>query len=276
MNDVGFGSRFLALSRAVVGFGSVMPYTLAQWVLERSRSRWRKPFKRWYYRNVCRVLGLSVTLRGKPAPAPVLFVSNHISYFDILVLGSVLDACFVSRSDVRNWPLVGWSAGVQGTVFIERRRGEAKNHTDTIGERLAADDSLVVFAEGTSGDGNHVLPFKSTLFAVAERRPHGQPLTVQPVTLAYTKLDGVPMGRYLRPLFAWYGDMTLTMHVLRALSLGKVTVDIILHEPVTIDGFAGRKALSDHCRAQISRGLSEALSGRRAIKGAGAGLASAA
>jgi 1-acyl-sn-glycerol-3-phosphate acyltransferase len=244
MNDVGFGSRFLALSRAVVGFGSVMPYTLAQWVLERSRSRWRKPFKRWYYRNVCRVLGLSVTLRGKPAPAPVLFVSNHISYFDILVLGSVLDACFVSRSDVRNWPLVGWSAGVQGTVFIERRRGEAKNHTDTIGERLAADDSLVVFAEGTSGDGNHVLPFKSTLFAVAERRPHGQP--------------------------------TLTMHVLRALSLGKVTVDIILHEPVTIDGFAGRKALSDHCRAQISRGLSEALSGRRAIKGASAGLASAA
>ncbi len=276
MNDVGFGSRFLALSRAAVGFGSVVPYTLAQWVLERCGSRWRKPFKRWYYRNICRVLGLSVALRGKPASAPALFVSNHVSYFDILVLGSVVDACFVSRADVRDWPLVGWSAAVQGTVFIERRRGEAKNHTDTIGERLAADDSLIVFAEGTSGDGNHVLPFKSTLFAAAERRPHGAPLTVQPVTLAYTKLDGVPMGRYLRPLFAWYGDMTLTMHVLRALSLGKVTVDIILHEPVTIDGFAGRKALSDHCRSQISRGLSEALSGRRAGRDAGAGMASAA
>jgi 1-acyl-sn-glycerol-3-phosphate acyltransferase len=276
MNDVGFGSWLLALSRAGVGFGSVIPYTLAQWVLERSGSRWRKPFKRWYYRHICRLLGFTVVLRGKQAPAPVLFVSNHISYFDILVLGSVLEACFVSRADVRQWPLVGWSAVVQGTVFIERRRGEAKNHTDVIGERLAADDSLVVFAEGTSGDGNQVLPFKSTLFAVAERRPHGRPLTVQPVTLAYTKLDGVPMGRYLRPLFAWYGDMTLTMHMLRALSLGRVTVEIILHEPVTIDGFASRKALSDHCRSQVAQGLSEALSGRRAPQSPDADLASAA
>ena len=276
MNEFGFGSWFLALSRAILGFGSVVPYTFVQWALERSGSRWRKPFKRWYYHQMCRLLGFSVVLRGKPAHAPALFVANHVSYFDILTLGSILEACFVSRADVRTWPLIGWSAAIQRTVFIERRRGEAKNHTDTIGERLAAHDSLVVFAEGTSSDGNHVLPFKSSLFAVAERRPDGKPLTVQPVTIAYTKLDGVPMGRYLRPLFAWYGDMTLTMHMLRALSLGKVTVDIILHEPVTIEGFASRKALSDHCRAQVAQGLSEALSGRRLAQEAGAGLATAA
>ena len=276
MKEVGFGSWFLALSRACLGFGSVMPYTIAQWALERGRSRWSKPFKRWYYRQMARLLGFSIDLRGRPASAPVLFVANHVSYFDILLLGSVLETSFVSRADVRNWPLIGWSAAVQRTVFIERRRGEAKSQADVIGDRLAARDSLVVFAEGTSGDGTRVLPFKSSLFAVAERQASDRPLTVQPVTVAYTKLDGMPMGRYLRPLFAWYGDMTLTMHMLRALSLGKVTVDIILHEPVTIEDFADRKALSDHCRAQVARGLSEALSGRRPAQDGDASLATAA
>lgn len=277
MSDLGFGSWFLALSRAFAAFGTLVPYTLVQWVLERSGSRRGRPFKRWYYRRMSRLVGLSIEHRGEPARAPVLFVANHVSYFDILVLGSVLETCFVSRADVRSWPLLGWSAAVQRTLFIERRRGEAKNHRDVVAERLASGDSLVMFAEGTSSDGNHVLPFKSSLFAVAERRIDGKPLTVQPVTVAYTKLDGVPMGRYLRPLFAWYGDMTLTMHLLRALSLGKATVEIVLHEPVTIDGFADRKALSDHCRAQVARGLSEALSGRRPTQEeAGGNLASAA
>jgi 1-acyl-sn-glycerol-3-phosphate acyltransferase len=267
MSDLGFGSWFLALSRALAAFGTLVPYTLVQWVLERSRSRWSRPYKRWYYRRMSRLVGLSIEHRGKPAKAPVLFVANHVSYFDILVLGSVLETCFVSRADVRSWPLLGWSAAVQRTLFIERRRGEAKNHRDVVAERLAAGDSLVMFAEGTSSDGNHVLPFKSSLFAVAERRIDGKPLTVQPVTVAYTKLDGVPMGRYLRPLFAWYGDMTLT----------KATVEIVLHEPITIDGFADRKALSDHCRAEVARGLSEALSGRRATQEEASGnLASAA
>jgi len=276
MSELGFGSWFLALSRACAAFGTVVPYTLVQWALERSGSRWGKPFKRWYYRQMTRLVGISIELRGKPGRAPVLFVANHISYFDILVLGSVLEVCFVSRADVRNWPLLGWSAAVQRTLFIERRRGEAKNHKDVVAERLALGDSLVMFAEGTSSDGNHVLPFKSSLFAVAERPIDGKPLTVQPVTIAYTKLDGVPMGRYLRPLFAWYGDMTMTMHLLRALSLGKATVEIVLHEPITIDGFADRKALSDHCRAQVARGLSEALSGRRPTQEAQGGLATAA
>src|SRR3546814_6911519 len=84
--------------------------------------------------------------------------------------------------------------------------------------RLEAGDDLVLFPEGTSGDGNRVLAFKSALFSVAERRPQGEPLTVQPVSIAYTRLDGLPLGRYLRPFFAWYGDMELGPHLWHARS----------------------------------------------------------
>src|SRR3546814_8218171 len=98
--------------------------------------------------------------------------------------------------------------------------------------RLEAGDDLVLFPEGTSGDGNRVLAFKSALFSVAERRPQGEPLTVQPVSIAYTRLDGLPLGRYLRPFFAWYGDMELGHHLWHAIGLGRVTVMVEFHEPV--------------------------------------------
>src|SRR3546814_20751956 len=128
--------------------------------------------------------------------------------------------------------------------------------------RLEAGDDLVLFPEGTSGDGNRVLAFKSALFSVAERRPQGEPLTVQPVSIAYTRLDGLPLGRYLRPFFAWYGDMELGPHLWHAIGLGRVTVMVEFHEPVTLDQFGSRKALSDHCHDVVSRGVAAALSGR--------------
>ena len=114
--------------------------------------------------------------------------------------------------------------------------------------RLENGDNLILFPEGTSSDGNAVLPFKSALFSVAQVEPHGRPLLVQPVSLAYTRLDGMPVGRALRPYFAWYGDMTLAPHFWEVAGLGHTTVDVVFHSPVTIAGYESRKALADHCR----------------------------
>jgi len=133
---------------------------------------------------------------------------------------------------------------------------------DALGERLREGDNLVLFPEGTSSDGSRVLPFKSSLLAVAEREINGQPLTVQPVSIAYTRLDGMPMGRYLRPFFAWYGDMDLAGHLWHAVGLGRVTVVVEFHDPVTLEQFGSRKALSDHCYEVVSRGVAAALAGR--------------
>jgi 1-acyl-sn-glycerol-3-phosphate acyltransferase len=129
-------------------------------------------------------------------------------------------------------------------------------------QRLAAGDSLILFPEGTTGDGNRILPFKSALFSVAEPRIDGKALLVQAVSVAYAKLDGMPMGRYLRPYVAWYGDMALGGHFARVFGLGNVGVIVEFHTPVTIEQFRDRKGLAAHCQAQVSRGVVQALTGR--------------
>jgi 1-acyl-sn-glycerol-3-phosphate acyltransferase len=223
----------------------------------------QRSFPMWYHRQTCRIMGLRVEQRGEQSAArPTLFVSNHVSYADIEVLGSLIKASFVAKAEVREWPIFGWLARLQRSVFVERRPGRAAESRDEMGERLRAGDSLILFPEGTTSDGNRILPFKSALFSVAEQRIDGQPVTVQPVSVAYAKLDGMPMGRYLRPYVAWYGAMELGGHFARLFGLGTVTVIVEFHPPVTIDRFGGRKALSAYCQAQVGRGVVAALTGR--------------
>ena len=121
--------------------------------------------------------------------------------------------------------------------------------------RLESGDSLILFPEGTSSDGTRVLPFRSALFAVAQVKPGGKPLRVQPFTVAYTRLDGIPLGRYWRPYFTWYGDMELAGHLWNVCKLGECSVTITFHEPVDITMFGDRKKLCDHCFRVISQGL---------------------
>ncbi len=262
------GSPLRALGRvgAYGLFTLVLIPVQAVLVLARWRARDRLPV--WYHRRCCRLLGFRVVRRGKPErDGPVLFVSNHCSYLDITVLGSLVPASFVAKAEIARWPLFGALAKLQRSVFVDRQSFRAVKHRDEMSERLEAGDNLILFPEGTSSDGNRVLPFKSSLLSVAELRPGGRPLTVQPVSIAYTLLDGLPMGRYLRPFFAWYGDMDMASHMWQWAGLGRLTVVVRFHEPVTLARFGSRKVLSEYCYAVISRGLSEALAGRRLSRG---------
>ena len=167
-----------------------------------------------------------------------------------------------SPAEIAGWPFFGWLAKLQRSVFIERRSAKTREHKDEIEKRLLEGDVLILFPEGTSNDGNRLLPFRSALFSVAERRIEGAPLLVQPVSLAYTRLDGLPMGRSFRPFFAWYGDMALASHLWRMLGMGVLTAEVIFHEPVTIDRFASRKALAEQCWRVVSEGVASLLCGR--------------
>jgi 1-acyl-sn-glycerol-3-phosphate acyltransferase len=223
----------------------------------------QRGFPMWYHRQTCRIMGLKPEVRGEISAArPTLFVSNHVSYLDIEVLGSLIRGSFVAKAEVRRWPIFGWLARLQRSVFVDRRAGRTLKSRDEMGTRLEDGDSLILFPEGTTSDGNRILPFKSALFSVAKQRPRGQPLTVQAVSIAYAKLDGLPMGRYLRPYLAWYGAMELGGHFLRVFGLGTVTVVVEFHPPVTIDQLGDRKALAAYCHAQVTRGVAEALTGR--------------
>ena len=217
------------------------------------------------YRGLVRIIGFRVeTLGTICARRPVLYVANHCSYFDIIVLGSQLQASFIAKKEVASWPGVGPIARLAGTVFVERRARQSRTQRDEISARLERQrNSLILFPEGTSSNGQSVLPFKSALFSVAEAT--GDNLPVQPISVAYTRLDGMPLGRFWRSHYAWYGDMDLASHLWLALGLGRATVTVVYHPPVTLQQWGSRKALAEYCEQQVRKGVIAANGGRSEI-----------
>lgn len=263
---IGFYSMSFHL-RAAIRTVALICSTLVLAVLQFGAQKLRLPgseamFRTWH--RVCgRLLALDVRPYGIPeTDGPVLYVSNHASYLDVTVLGGLLDARYVAKAEVSRWPIIGALSKMQGTIFIERRSQGARSQTETLMQALRDGQRLVLFPEGTSSDGNRVLPFKSALFAAAAAELDGAEVKVQPLTIAYSRHRGVPMGRLLRPYFAWYGDMTLVGHLWTCLGLGGAGVDVVFHEPVRLSQFASRKALARYCETQVARGLSDSLSGR--------------
>lgn len=216
-----------------------------------------------WHRGVCRILAFRIEQYGISSECkPTLFVCNHTSYLDISLLGSVIPGSFIAKAEVRSWPLFGLLARLQRSVFVERKISRAAKHRDEIQQRLLDKDNLILFPEGTSNDGNRVLPFKSAFFGVAETPINGAPVMVQPVSIAYVKLDGIPVGRNHRPNFAWYGDMEMASHLWNVCGLGQTTIAIEFHKPVTISQFSSRKEMAIHCQEEIADGVSRAIHGR--------------
>jgi lyso-ornithine lipid O-acyltransferase len=219
---------------------------------------------RCWHRGVLRVIGVRRQIQGTISKArPTLYVSNHISYLDILVLGSLLKARFVSKREVAAWPVFGFLARIGQTVFIERNPRLAQAQQAGLAEIMAEKCSLILFPEGTSSSGDRVLPFKSTLFSVATvLQEQGTHVMVQPVSIAYTRLDGIPLRRVMRPLVGWYGDMGMGSHLWRVLGLGQLTATIIFHPPVPLERFKSRKEASLYCQQQVAEGLKSSYTGR--------------
>jgi lyso-ornithine lipid O-acyltransferase len=224
---------------------------------------WSRSLPAFYHRWCCRILGFQVRTVGLPTGLrPALFASNHISYTDISVLGSLIAGSFVAKAEVAGWPFFGWLAKLQRTVFVDRRVRSTATQRDAIIARLAAGDALILFPEGTSGDGNRVLPFKSALFSAAEKAQEIAPIAVQPVSIAYTRLDGIPLGRLLRPYFAWCGTVELAPHLWSMIGLGVVEVVVEFHPPTFFADCGSRKALARYCHARSAGGMAAALAGR--------------
>ncbi|MBV9859005.1 MAG: 1-acyl-sn-glycerol-3-phosphate acyltransferase [Alphaproteobacteria bacterium] len=225
---------------------------------------WVRRFPCFYHRWCCRILGLRVRRIGEPTSTrPVLFAANHTSYADITVLGALLPVSFIAKSEVARWPLFGWLARLQRSVFVDRDPRSTAAQRDAVSERLAAGEALVLFPEGTSDDGNRVLPFKSALFGAAQSTAIAGGVTVQPLSISYTRLNGMPIGRRYRPLFAWYGDMSMAPHLWTWLGLGTIEVVVEFHPPTSLAQCGSRKALAQYCQTRVAGGLANALSGNR-------------
>ncbi|MFZ3034650.1 MAG: lysophospholipid acyltransferase family protein [Parvibaculum sp.] len=226
-----------------------------------------------YHKYLCWLIGIKVVTRGKPHDGPCLIAANHTSWLDIPIMGSLEPSSFVAKSEVAGWPFFGWLAKLQNTVFVEReRRTRTVEKRNEIHSRISGGDTLILFPEGTSSDGNRVLPFKSALMSVAQLSivnsdaDREDDLLVQPVSVAYMRLCGLPMGRRFRPFFAWYGDMELFPHLWEAFSMGPIEIHVEYHKPVTIREVGNRKALAAYCEERCREGLIAALTGRRAAE----------
>ncbi|MDR3518657.1 MAG: lysophospholipid acyltransferase family protein [Azospirillaceae bacterium] len=257
------GSLILGLFR-LIGFGlwTIMMVPVQASALALKLQHHTVIIPRLFHRVCARLLGFRLTVIGTPSTRrPTLYVANHSSYMDVVVLGGLIEGSFVAKTEVAGWPLFGMLAKLQRTVFVARRVRKVAAERDDIKTRLLAGDNLILFPEGTSSDGNRTLPFKSALFSVASTQINDAPIAVQPISVTCTALDGIPLGWTLRSIYAWYGDMDLAPHIWNMVQLGRLTVVVEFHEPVTLDDFSSRKALAEFCQATIAAGVGRAIAG---------------
>ena len=217
----------------------------------------------WHRLNV-RALGLRIHPHGAlTEKRPLLVASNHISWTDIEVLGSLCDVSFIAKSEMAGWPVIGWLSRLQRTVYVERdQKRKSGDQANEVARRLAADDAIVLFAEGTTADGNMMLPFKSTLFGAASMAmAEGavDKVYIQPVAIAYTRIHGIPLGRQHRPLVSWIGDSDLVPSLKTLLREGAVDVELHFGEPVEFTVGASRKAATRQAEASVHAMMQAAL-----------------
>jgi 1-acyl-sn-glycerol-3-phosphate acyltransferase len=230
----------------------------------------------WWHVVACKITGLRVTVKGRPsADHPLLIAANHQSWADIIVMGRIMPLSFIAKAEVREWPAFGLLARLQRTVFVERGdRRRTGEQADAIAERLNQGDVMVLFAEGTTSDGNEVLPFRTALFGAAQaalRQADTHAVRVQPVSIAYTAANGLPLGRLFRPLVAWPGDVPLGPHLLAFLREGAIDAEVTFGEPLLFDAASDRKLVARTAEARVAQMLATSLRGHREAANDGAG-----
>ncbi|GBR45896.1 lysophospholipid acyltransferase family protein [Gluconobacter roseus] len=247
-----------------------------QAILIRLPGRLKIMMPRIFWKGVCRILGIKTRVIGQSAGGirsardvregkrPVVFVANHCSWLDIAIIGSELPVVFVAKGEVGKWPLIGTASRLGRTIFVSRNRQETGRELQDMAERLWDGDDIVLFPEGTSSDGSRVLPFLSSFFAVAKPGrleqvglPKAPPVLIQPVSVVYDSLEGLPVGRSRRNVFSWYGDMDLAPHLWSFGQWRSMGASLMLHEPITPDDFRSRKELSQATFAAVNGGAAE-------------------
>ncbi|MCJ2137946.1 1-acyl-sn-glycerol-3-phosphate acyltransferase [Methylobacterium sp. J-026] len=222
-----------------------------------------------FHRVFLRLFGVRVTQTGMP-PAPgeaALILANHVSWLDIIVIGALRPLSFVAKSEIAGWPVIGILAGLQRTIFIDRqRRGATASVSAAMGHRLAEGELVVLFAEGTTGDGTRLLPFRSSLVGAARTALQGEAergrVRLQPLAIAYLRRNGLPVVRSERAEIAWYGDMDLAPHLAAFMQGGPIDVHVTWCAPIAFEAGTDRKAVTAAAEAEVRAALRGVVAGR--------------
>ncbi len=238
----------------------IVPPQLVLLCFTRSKPAYILPY--FWHKGVCLIFGIKVKLSGTPVrKGQILYVSNHMSYLDIPVIGTVLRASFVAKKDVASWPVFGFLSKLQQTAFIERSRNAAVKEANALDTMMQEGKSLVVFPEGTSTDGREVIPFKSSLFSLALLDTTDKSLAIQPFTITMERVDGrKPETQDLRDIYAWHRDMQteLPAHLWRFAKSRGALIHLDFHPSIQARSFDDRKTLAKYCHEQVSKGVAPA------------------
>ncbi len=213
---------------------------------------------RIWHNAVRSIFGIRYEIIGTPCTdKQTIFMSNHLSYLDIPVLGSIIKSPFVAKSEVEGWAVFGFLSTLQQTIFIQRKRSEAAKQKNELQSRIDAGNSLIIFPEGTSTSGLEVFPFKSSLFSLAlgEGREN---LYVQPVTIKLVEIDGkAPHSKEEHDIYAWPfdDDIELGEHLTRFAKTSGAKLRITFHPPLKASDYNDRKVLAKACHDNVSKGL---------------------
>lgn len=248
-----------------------------QWISIKLGLPTRRLIPMVYHRICLWLLGVRVELRGVPSKdRPLLFIANHSSWLDHLILSSTTPLVFIAKKEIAGWPVFGLLAKLQRSVFVDRaRRQETGAVNQQISSRLTGGDPVVLYGEGTTGDGNRVLPFRSALLgAMSMTVGEGQTGYLQPVSIAYTRLQGLPMGRQHRPIAAWFGDTSITKHIGRVLKIGGIDAVVTFGPAIAVTLEMDRKAVAKSLELSVRQMTADARMGRPEISRLSNGLES--
>lgn len=258
--------------RTFLSIGAIAILTLVllpwQWLAVRFEWALRRRIPTVYHDLVCRILGLRIRAVGRRADvAPLMIVSNHVSWLDICVITAVAPVVFVAKREVGTWPVFGLLARLQRSVFVDReQRQRTRDVTSEMAQRLAGGDAVLLFAEGTSGDGSRVLPFRTALIGAARdaiaAAGHVERVFIQPLSIAYTALCGLPLGRPNRTAVAWTGRTSLLPHLRQLVARGAIDVTVSWGDPVPYDPSSDRKVVARHLEACVRAMTVAALRGQ--------------
>ena len=247
----------VALLTSLIAFGP--PRRVAQ--ICGSRFARRTPVL--FNRLICIGLGVRVRRHGSfNAATKQLIVANHISWLDIPVLGSLQPMCFLAKKEIGDHPAGREIVAMQGVIYVDRSRRACISSVNALmAEAMDACSPVVLFAEGTTGDGSRVMRFRSSHFEAVRlvaSSPDADTAVIQPVYLGYSRLAGLPIGRGERPYVAWYGDMTFLPHFFQFVRRGSLTCDVYLGTPIRVSPGMDRKSAARLAEASVRRLAREA------------------
>ncbi len=225
----------------VLAFAAMLPMH-GLWRMFRLHSPWPRLFTKVSRK----ITGVKVEITGQPRRVDVLYVANHISWIDILLLAGETGSAFVARADMAPWPVLGWMATLNNSVYVARdQRLDVGAQAVAMKAALQTRQPLTLFPEGTTAGGLALLPFRSSLFAAVAPPPEG--IAIQPVAIDYG-----PEA----PEIAWTDDESVGVNALRLMARHRpILVTLHFMEPIDISLLGDRKAITAHARDAIAARL---------------------